>query len=163
MTSTIVTRTRRPPGLVLSRRLPAPREVVFRALSEPEHLIKWWAPASCPVVECTVDFRPGGLWHYRLRLPDGSEAWTRSVYQEIVPPERISYLENSSDASGSITRDRPGASCVITLAPAGVETVLTVTLSYQTPADRQRALGNGVERGFAAALEQLDRLLRPVH
>jgi uncharacterized protein YndB with AHSA1/START domain len=146
-------------GLSLTRSFSAPRELVFRALSTAEHLMRWWGPPSCPVVECTVDFRPGGVWHYRLRLPDGSDAWARSVYREIAPPERISYLEHSSDAAGAVTDERPAAFCVVTLQPTDEGTLLTVTLQYETPLDRDRAIGNGVERGLPAALEQLDELL----
>lgn len=157
MSATTVTRRDR--GLIVSRFFTAPRELVFRALSEAEQLMQWWGPPSCPVVECTVDFRPGGVWHYRLRLPDGGEAWARSVYREITPPERISYLERSSDADGAVTDERPAAFCVITLDASGEGTVLTATLQYESPLDRDRAIRNGVEQGFPAALLQLDALL----
>jgi uncharacterized protein YndB with AHSA1/START domain len=177
MSATTISREAR--RITLSRNFSAPRELVFLALSDAELLMQWWGPPSCPVVQCTVDFRPGGVWHYRLRLPDGDDAWARSVYREIVSPERITYLEHSSDASGGITDERPAAYCVITLEPAGTGTagtgtfgagtgtagtgtagtLLTVTLEYETPLDRDRAIGNGVERGFPAALDQLDGLL----
>lgn len=95
----------------------------------------------------------------RLRLPDGNDAWTRSVYHEIAPPERISYLEHASDASGAITDERPAAFCVITLEVSETGTLLTATLRYETSLDRDRAIRNGVEQGFPSALHQLDDLL----
>jgi uncharacterized protein YndB with AHSA1/START domain len=151
--------TREHDGLTITRRFAAPRELVFRTLSEPEHLTQWWGPPDFPVHQCRVDFRPGGVWHYSLRRPDGVEIWARSVYREIVPPERLTYLERSSDASGAVTDDRPGAFVTITLHDDGDGTVFTARIRYQTPLDRDRALQGGVEHGFSRALDQLDDLL----
>jgi len=151
--------TRRPRGLEISRRFTASRERVFSALSEADQLMQWWGPASCPVVECSVDFRPGGAWHYRLRLPDGRDAWTRAVYREISAPERITYREHSSDASGAETDKRPAAFGTITLHPDGDATLFVVTLRYESPLALDHALRAGVERGFSAALDQLGALV----
>lgn len=151
--------TRHRQGLEISRRFAASQERVFRALSEADQLMQWWGPASCPVVECSVDFRPGGAWHYRLSLPDGGEAWTRAVYREIAAPERITYREHSSDAAGAETQDRPAALGTIILQADGDATHFTVTLRYESPLDLDRALRSGVERGFPAALDQLGALL----
>ncbi|WP_066039724.1 SRPBCC family protein [Herbiconiux solani] len=151
--------TRLPQGLEISRRFAASRERIFRALSEADQLMQWWGPASCPVVECSVDFRPGGIWHYRLHLPDGGEAWTRAVYREISAPERITYREHSSDAAGTETPDRPAALGTITLRADDDGTLFTVTLRYESPLELDRAIRTGVERGFPAALDQLAALL----
>jgi uncharacterized protein YndB with AHSA1/START domain len=135
---------------------------VFAALSEADQLSKWWGPPSHPVVDCTVDFRPGGIWHYRLRgVTDGVELWARSVYQQIVPPAKISYLERSSDAEGRVTDERPAAFVTITLdpGPADAGTTLSIDIRYQSPLDRDRAIRAGVEGGLARALDTLDDLL----
>ncbi|GAA1448227.1 SRPBCC domain-containing protein [Leifsonia poae] len=151
--------TRHSDGLTITRRFAAPRELVFRALSEPEHLKQWWGPPDYPVDQCSVDFRPGGVWHYSLRGRHGGEVWARSVYREIVPPERVTYVERSSDPSGAVTDDRPGAFVTITLKNDGDGTVFTARIRYQTPLDRDRAIQGGVEHGFSRALDQLDDLL----
>jgi uncharacterized protein YndB with AHSA1/START domain len=153
-----ITRTR--DGLLVSRHFGARRERVFAALSDAEQLRRWWGPPSHPVVDCTVDFRPGGVWHYRLRgVTDGVELWARSVYQQIVPPERISYLERSSDAAGQVTDERPAAFVTVTLEPDEPGTTLTIDIRYQSPLDRERALRSGVEGGLTRALDTLDDLL----
>lgn len=157
---TTATITRRPAGLRVVRRFRAPRERVFTALSEADQLRQWWGPPSHPVVDCSVDFRPGGVWHYRLRgLADGDEVWARSVYQEIVPPERISYLERSSDADGRVTDERPAAFVTITLDPDEAGTTLAIDIRYPSPLDRDRAIRHGVEGGLTRALDTLDNLL----
>lgn len=153
------TATRLPGALILTRRFAAPREKVFAALSRPEHLLRWWGPPSCPVVDCTVDFRPGGIWHYRLRSADGREHWARAVYQEIDPPSMLSYVESSSDKHGAVTTELPPTFVTITLDEDATGTRFTAHLRYQSAMDGERAFSRGVERGFGQALDQLDALL----
>ena len=155
--------TRLPYGLDVVRELPAPVPRVFRALSEPDELLLWWGPPDYPMVRCTVDFRPGGLWHYLLRGErTGEEFWARAVYGEITPPTSLSYLETSSDASGSVTDERPPASVVVGLAAAEEDegtTRITIRIRHRSTVDRDRAIGYGVESGLSRALDILDGLL----
>ena len=157
---TAATITRKSDGLLVSRHFGASRERVFAALSDADQLRQWWGPPSHPVVDCSVDFRPGGVWHYGLRgVTDGVELWARSVYQQIVPPERISYLERSSDADGRVTEERPAAFVTITLGADETGTTLAIDIRYQSPLDRERAIRSGVESGLSRALDALDQLL----
>jgi uncharacterized protein YndB with AHSA1/START domain len=156
-----VTRLRH--GLDVVRELPAPVPRVFRALSDPEELALWWGPPDYPVVRCSVDFRPGGVWHYLLRgVRTGEEFWARAVYGEITPPTSLTYLETSSDAAGAITDARPAANVRIRLAPAGDAdaTELVIHIRHRTALDRDRAIGFGVESGLGRALDTLEALLR---
>lgn len=68
--------------LVLERVFDAPRELVFKVFSEAEHLKQWWGPRGWIVPFCSVDFRPGGVWHYCMKCVDekqgdffGMESW----------------------------------------------------------------------------------------
>jgi uncharacterized protein YndB with AHSA1/START domain len=158
--------TRKRDGLLVSRHFRASRERVFAALSDESQLRQWWGPPSHPVVDCSVDFRPGGVWHYGLRgLTDGVELWARSVYRDIEPPERITYLERSSDADGRVTDERPAAFVTITLeaddprSPDDSGTTLAIDIRYQSALDRDRAIHHGVEGGLTRALDTLDHLL----
>jgi uncharacterized protein YndB with AHSA1/START domain len=58
-------------SFVLARVLDAPRDVVFHAWTDPEHLKRWWGPAGCAVGHCKMDLRPGGIFHYSFQMPDG--------------------------------------------------------------------------------------------
>jgi uncharacterized protein YndB with AHSA1/START domain len=146
-------------GIRLSRTLPGPPELVFRALSQSEHLMRWWGPPNCRVVECRVDFRVGGAWHYRHASADGTQHWSRAVYREIVPNRRIVYAETGSDAAGRVVNDRPASVGTISLTPVPQGTRLDVRLVFVSPLDRERAVANGVGAGFGAALDQLDELM----
>jgi uncharacterized protein YndB with AHSA1/START domain len=77
--------------LRLSRRLPAPRERVFRALTEAEQLVKWWGPEGFTVPEHSLDLRPGGAWRTVMRSSEGKDHIVSGVYREIVPPARLVF------------------------------------------------------------------------
>lgn len=77
--------------VVLTRRLEAPRAVVFEAWARPEHLMRWWGPHGFTMPSCEVDFRTGGAYRMVMRGPDGAEYPFHGLYREIVPQERIVF------------------------------------------------------------------------
>ncbi len=87
--------------LVVTRVFDAPRRLVFEAWTDPRHLKQWWAPKGCSTPFCTVDLRPGGIFHYCMRMPDGRDIWGIAVYREIVAPERIVYSDSFADERGN--------------------------------------------------------------
>lgn len=90
------------PALVIERIFDAPRELVWKAWSEPEHLKRWWGPRdySCP--SCEIDFRVGGVWLSSMRSSDSQEIWSTGTYREIVPLERIVTTDSFADAEGNV-------------------------------------------------------------
>ena len=76
---------------VVERAFAAPRTLMFQVFTQSDHLKRWWAPKPYALSSCTVDLRPGGIWHYAMRSPEGQEHWARSVYREIVAPEKLVY------------------------------------------------------------------------
>jgi uncharacterized protein YndB with AHSA1/START domain len=82
----------------------APRERVWQAWTEAERLNQWFAPRGFQTVRNKMDLRPGGLYHYCLRMPDGSEMWGKWVFREIVKPEKLVFIVSFSDAKGGTTR-----------------------------------------------------------
>lgn len=89
---------------VISRTFDAPRDIVWKAWTERERLMQWSGPKGVTMTVATQDFRPGGLLHYCMRTPDGKEMWGRSVYREIVPPEKLVWVNSFSDPGGGVTR-----------------------------------------------------------
>lgn len=118
--------------LVITRTFDAPRELVFKAFSEAERLARWWGPQGCTIEVSQLDFRPGGIFHYRMALPDGHDMWGRFTYREIVPPERIVWVNAFSDPAGNLTRAPFGDTIpleilnTVTLEERGSQTVLTL-------------------------------------
>lgn len=88
--------------LLITRVFDAPRELVFRAWTEPERLARWWGPRGFIVPFCTIDLRPGGAIHFMMRSPAGQEIWCKGIYREIVEPERIVCTSSFSDPEGNL-------------------------------------------------------------
>jgi uncharacterized protein YndB with AHSA1/START domain len=93
------------PEFELTRTFDAPRDLVFRAWTDPEHLKQWWGPKTSTIQSVQLDLRPGGVFHYCMRSPDGRDMWGKFVYREIVPPERLVFVNSFSDAEGGTTRN----------------------------------------------------------
>jgi len=81
----------KPEPLVISRTFPAPRDLVFKAWSSAEHMKRWFSPEGYSVPEAEVDFRPGGVCAICMRSPEGQDFWSRGVYVEISPPDRLVF------------------------------------------------------------------------
>ena len=87
---------------VISRVFDAPRERVWAAWTEVEHLRQWFNPQGFTVIAAKMDFRVGGTYHYGLRMPNGQEMWGRSVYRQIKKPERLVWVNSFSDKDGGL-------------------------------------------------------------
>lgn len=88
--------------LVIERVFDAPRELVWRAWTDPEHLMRWWGPKgyTCPV--CEIDLRVGGKYLNCMRSPEGRDYWGTGVFREIVPNERLVMTDSFADEHGNV-------------------------------------------------------------
>ena len=89
---------------VVTRVFAAPRELVWRVWTQGEHLKQWFGPKGITIPSCTIDLRPGGVFHFGMQWPDGNVLWGRWVFREIVPMERLVYVNSFSDERGGLTR-----------------------------------------------------------
>jgi uncharacterized protein YndB with AHSA1/START domain len=89
---------------VISRTFAAPVQRVWNAWTKRDELMQWFGPKGVTMPAAKLDFRPGGIFLYCLRLPDGKEMWGKFVYREIVPLKKIVLVNSFSDAQGGITR-----------------------------------------------------------
>lgn len=89
---------------VITRTFDAPRSLVWKAFTEREHLMQWFGPKGVTIPKCTLDLKPGGVFHYCMRTADGHEMWGKWVFQEIQAPERLVVIVAFSDAQGGVTR-----------------------------------------------------------
>lgn len=89
---------------VLTRTFDAPRELVWKAWTEREHLMRWFGPKGFSMPVAKMDLRPGGSFLYGLRSPDGMEMWGKWVFREVVAPERLVLVQCFSDADGGVSR-----------------------------------------------------------
>lgn len=86
--------------VLISRVLNAPRELVFRAWTEPAMLERWYAPHGCTFELTRMDLRVGGGFHHCIHNPRFKDCWISGTFLEVVPPERIVYSLHFSDETG---------------------------------------------------------------
>jgi uncharacterized protein YndB with AHSA1/START domain len=137
----------------MTRLFDAPRDLVFEAMSKPEHITRWWGCLgegySVPV--CEVDLRVGGAWRFVNRHPQGEAAF-HGVYRELNPPERVVFTE--------IFEDFPDGESVVTavLTDENGKTRLTVTVSYPSRDVRDMVLQTGMADGAAISYDRLEEV-----
>ena len=138
--------------LVVTRVIDAPRRLVFKAWTQPEHIARWWGPQGYTTIHCDMDIRVGGAYRFGMRSPQGTEHWKRGVYREIVAPERLVFTHAWVDASGT----------------PGPETLVTVTLAERNGRTEMtfhqgifESVGarDGHQQGWTSCFERLAELL----
>jgi uncharacterized protein YndB with AHSA1/START domain len=87
--------------MVVTRVFDAPRELVWKAWTDPQYVMQWWGPKGWTSPACEIDFRVGGKYLCCMRSPDGWEGWTSGEYREIVPYEKIVSTMYFADSKGN--------------------------------------------------------------
>ena len=87
---------------VITRVFDAPRELVWKAWTEPDRLMQWWGPKGFTAPVCEIDLRVGGKYLNCMRSPEGKDYWSTGVYREIVPLERIVCTDSFADEHGNV-------------------------------------------------------------
>jgi len=155
-----------PNDLVISRLFDAPRELVWKAFTDPERLALWWGPPGSSIRKAEMDFCNGGRYHFCSAFPDGTAIWGLFEYLEIFPVERIVYLHSFSDESGHVANSPFGGPwparihTTLLLADLGNRTEFTLR-QYPvnaTPEEEHAftALFEGMKLGWGATLDNLD-------
>ena len=137
--------------LVIVRVFDAPRRWVFEAWTDPVHIVKWWGPAGFTNTTHEMDVRPGGVWHFVMHGPDGTDYPNRIVFRTIEPKTRIVYT-NSWDLPDA-TLEFTG---VVTFAAEAEGTRLILHMTFADDAAMQTAVERyGVLRGGTETFERI--------
>lgn len=142
------------PDLVMERIFDAPRELVWKVLTDPARIPHWWGPSSTMMTVEEMDVRVGGRWRWVAHTPEGSDAPFTGEYLEIVPPERLVRTEifdvepYNSDPSGAAVE-------TMTLEDLGGRTKLVSRSRFPSTEVLEAALATGMIGG---ALESYDRM-----
>lgn len=88
--------------VVITRTFNAPRELVWKAWSDPELFKQWWGPNGFTAPVCEIDFRVGGKYLNAMRSPEGKDFYGTGTYKEIVPMDRIVYTDSFADEKGNV-------------------------------------------------------------
>lgn len=128
----------------LSRTFDAPRELVFRTMTESAHLQKWWGPQGCAVEVLRNEPRPGGVLHYVMRFMPGVEMHGRFDWRELEAPRRLVFVNGFADALANRIRHPmiPGwpleLLTTVTLEEEGGKTNMTLVASPHGASEIER-------------------------
>lgn len=141
--------------IVITREFACPRNLVFRAWTEPPLLKRWLlGPPGWQLAVCDIDLRPGGSYRFEWRHQDGMAMGMGGVYREIVAPERIVATERFDEAW------YPGEAIgTIVLTEKAGRTTLTQTLLYESREARDTVLASPMEAGVAASYDRLEEVV----
>src|SRR4029453_12576611 len=140
--------------ICLTRLFDAPRQLVFEAMTKPEHVKRWWGCLgegySVPI--CEIDLRVGGAWRFVNRHPRGEAAF-HGEYREITPPSRLVFTE--------IFEEFPDTVSVVTseLTDEGGKTRFTATVRYPSREVRDMVIATGMARGAGISYDRLEDLV----
>jgi uncharacterized protein YndB with AHSA1/START domain len=162
--------TTKSPDFVISRELDAPRELVWKCFTDPERMKQWWGPKGFTVIASKMDLRVGGTYLYGMKAPNGAPMWGKFTYREIVPPERLVFINSFSDEKGGVTR-HPGAptwplEMVSTFTfeelPGGKTKFTVRWATHNASAEEEKTFDSGrnsMTQGWSGTIEQLEAYL----
>ncbi len=138
----------------MSREFDAPRDLVFRAYTEPEHLKRWWGRAGSTLSVCEVDLRPGGAWRFVERQSDGEEYAFHGVYREVLRPEALTYTFVFDPIPDMESID------ALTFEDLGGRTLLRGISTFPTAEALESMRESGMTDGMRESMDRLEERLR---
>jgi len=140
--------------LVLEREIDVPRELVWAAWTQAEHIPHWFTPAPWTVSHCEIDLRPGGMFSTTMRSPEGQDYPNVGCYLEVVPCQRLVWTD--ALLPGYRPAAEPFMSAMLLLDElAGGRTRYRAVAIHRDEAGRQRHEEMGFHQGWGTALDQL--------
>jgi len=147
-------------NVIVTRMFNVPRELVWKAWTDPEHFKRWWGPKDYTCPFCEMDLRVGGKYLNCMRSPEGQDYWSTGVYREIIPTERIVFTDCFADANGNVVpATQYGLSSDFPL-----EMLVTVTLEDQGGQTKMTlehiglpigSEGDGAQQGWSESFDKL--------
>lgn len=142
--------------LLITREFDAPRELVFKAFTDPILLPQWWGPRNLSTEVDKMDVRPGGQWRFLNRDAEGKEYAFHGVYHEILAPERIidTFEFEGLPETGHVTLE----TLKLEELPGGRTRLISQSV-FQSVADRDGMLQSNMEEGINETYDRLEELL----
>jgi uncharacterized protein YndB with AHSA1/START domain len=145
-----------PERLMLQRVFDAPRDLVWKAWTDPAHLARWWGPKGFTNPRCEWNPWPGGAIHIDMRAPDGVVYPMSGKFQEVVAPERIVFVSSALDDNGKSMFDILNT---VTFTEREGKTTLKLEAQVLTTTAMAPQHLKGMEMGWTQSLDRLGELL----
>jgi uncharacterized protein YndB with AHSA1/START domain len=139
--------------ITITRVFDAPRALVFKAWTDPKHLVQWWGPKGFTNPVCEIDARAGGTLRIHMRGPDGNVYPMKGVIREIIAPERLVFTNIAVDASGNHLLE--GLTTVV-FAEEGGKTKMTLHSRAAAVVEMAAAYLQGMAMGWTQSIDKLE-------
>ena len=139
--------------ILVTREFNAPKHLVYRTITEPELVKRWWNAKRGEVTVCDIDLRVGGAWRYVMVTSDGTEVGFHGTFTEIVPEERVGQTE-LYEMPGLTEDDANVNTCTLTEHEG--RTTMRVVVRAASPESRDMQLASGMEAGMQDAYDLLE-------
>lgn len=146
--------------VLIVRILDAPRDLVWKAWTDPEHFKSWWGPKEYTCPFCEIDLRVGGKYLNCMRSLNGRDYWSTGVYREIIPMERLVFTDCFADEKGNVVH----ATHYGLSSDFPMEMLVTVTLEDQDGKTKMTlehiglptgSEGGGAQQGWSESFDKL--------
>jgi uncharacterized protein YndB with AHSA1/START domain len=152
-----ITVERRENELTVTFLLNAPRLLVYKVWTDPNHLAKWWGPKGFTNPLCEVDLRPGGAIRIHMRAPDGNVYPMTGEYREIVEPERLVFVSSALDKDETSLFE---VVTTVTFVEVGASTRLTMHAVASKIKPQGAPHVAGMEEGWKQSLVRLGEYVK---
>lgn len=139
--------------ILITREFDAPRETVFKAMTDPDLIPRWWGPEKYPTRVDKMEVRPGGKWRFLSRGEDGTETGFRGEYREVLAPERIVQTFEWEPMAGHISVE------TAEFTEQDERTLLTSRTVFASKEDRDWMIQSGMENGLRETHDRFTELL----
>jgi uncharacterized protein YndB with AHSA1/START domain len=156
---------------IISRAFDAPRDLVWKAWTEVEHM-GWWGPKGVVIQQAKMDFRPDGVFHYSMKTGDGGAMWGKWVIKEIDEPRRLAFVNSFSDETGGVTQHPMSAHwplemlSTVTFAEIDCKTTVSIQWLPLNATDLESATFDegreSMKNGWSGSLDRLAEYLAEV-
>jgi len=138
--------------MVITRLINAPRELVFKAWTDPDHIAEWWGPKGFSNTIHSMEVRKDGLWDFIMHGPDGTDYINKIIYLEIDEPARLVYSHSDDGAMHFLD--------IVTFEQVGDKTRVTLKIIFHTTEIRDQIMREvGAIEGGNQTLDRLERYL----
>ena len=145
--------------IIITRVFDAPRELIFKMLTDPKHIPRWWGPKYLTTVVEAMEVKPGGMWRFVQHDGKGNIFAFHGVYHEVTAPERII---DTFEFEGLPEKGHVALETLKLEGLSGNRTKLTTQSIFQSAADRDGMAQSGMEKGVNESYDRLDDLLSEV-
>jgi uncharacterized protein YndB with AHSA1/START domain len=142
--------------ILITREFDAPRHLVYKAMTTPELVRRWWHAKRGKVTVAEIDLRVGGKWRYAMVADDGTEVGFHGEYVEIVPDERLVTTEVYEGLPEGVSEEEGGTVNTATFSELDGRTSLTLLIQAPSKATRDAIIESGMEDGLQDALDLLE-------